>query len=141
VRVPDVNVLVCARNSASTNHGQARDWLERALAGPGPVGLAPAALVGFVRVATGLHALERPLTVSDAFDQVEEWLAQPRATVIHPGRRHFAICRELLEANRTAGNLTSDAHLAALAIEHHATLASFDSDFHRFAGLNFEFLR
>jgi uncharacterized protein len=67
-------------------------------------------------------------------------LAQPPATILHPGRRHLAICRELLEAAGTAGNLTNDAHLAALAIENGATLASFNGDLHRFAGLELDYL-
>jgi predicted nucleic acid-binding protein len=72
---------------------------------------------------------------------VDEWLAQPPAAIVHPGRRHLRIWRDLLEPSGTAGNLTTDSHLAALAIEHGATLASFDGDFHRFRGLDFEYLR
>jgi predicted nucleic acid-binding protein len=41
----------------------------------------------------------------------------------------------LLERLGTAGNLTADAHLAALAIEYQAELHSTDADFSRFSGL------
>ena len=98
-------------------------------------------LLGFVRIVTNPRVMSAPLTPSAAFDQIDEWLAQPPATIIQPGRRHLAICRQLLEASGTAGNLTTDAHLAALAIENGATLASFDGDFHRFSGLKLEYLR
>src|ERR1022692_5139368 len=71
-----------------------------------------------------------------AFDLVAEWLNQPAAQVVHPGTRHLAILRGLLTPIGTGGNLTSDAHLAALAIEQNAELCSCDADFGRFAGLH-----
>ena len=90
-------------------------------------------LLAFVRLSTHRSVFARPLTVSQAFDLVEEWLAQPAAAVLLPGSRHAAIVRELLEPLGSAANLVTDAHLAALAIEHGATLASSDRDFGRFA--------
>jgi uncharacterized protein len=75
-----------------------------------------------------------PPTHGTAVGLVESWLAQPCVTVVHP-ERHAAVLRELLHPLGTAGNLTSDAHLAALAIEHGAQLCSCDSDFSRFSGL------
>jgi uncharacterized protein len=140
VKVPDVNVLLYASDTSSSHHAAARPWIERALSATETVGFAIVVLLGFIRIATNPRVMAAPLTPSDAFDQVEEWLAQPPATVLDPGRRHLAISRELLEASGTAGNLTTDAHLAALAIEHGATLASFDGDFHRFTGLELEYL-
>jgi toxin-antitoxin system PIN domain toxin len=140
VKVPDVNVLLYASDTSSSHHATARPWIERALSATETVGFAIVVLLGFIRIATNARVMATPLTPSDAFDQVEEWLAQPPATVLDPGRRHLGICRELLEASGTAGNLTTDAHIAALAIEHGATLASFDGDFHRFAGLELEYL-
>jgi toxin-antitoxin system PIN domain toxin len=104
--------------------------------------LAYAVILGFVRIATNPRATARPLAPGTAFEQVDDWLAAPAAQLIHPGVLHLAICRELLEDVGTGGDLTTDAHLAALAIEQNATLASFDSDFHRFGNrLDFEFLR
>jgi predicted nucleic acid-binding protein len=55
--------------------------------------------------------------------------------VAEPGSRHLEILAALLEESGVAGNLVSDAHLAALAIEFDAALVSFDRDFARFAGL------
>ncbi len=141
MRVPDANVLLYAADATARHHRTARAWLERALSGTETVGFATVVLLAFVRIATNPRVMTAPLPVPDAFDQVEEWLGQPPATVIHPGRRHFAICRELLAGAGTAANLTSDGHLAALAIEHGATLATFDGDFHRFSPLQLDYLR
>lgn len=141
MKIPDVNLLVYSRSRSSPFYEHARTWLEDAISAGETLGFAVAALLGFVRIRTNPRLNDPPLSPSDAFDQVDEWLAQAPAVLVHPGRRHFAICRSLLEAAGTAGNLTTDAHLAALAIERNATLASFDADFHRFSGLEFEYLR
>jgi uncharacterized protein len=141
LRIPDANVLLYASDNSSRNHAAARGWVERALSATETVGFAMVVLLAFIRISTSARIVVTPLSPAAAFDQVEEWLAQPSATLLHPGRRHLALLRELVEASGTAGNLTTDAHLAALAIEHGATLASFDGDLHRFAGLELEYLR
>ena len=105
---------------------------------PAGVALAWAALLGFVRVSTRRGILERPLSVDDALAAVRDWIEAPGARIVHPTASHASILGRLLIGAGTAGNLTSDAHLAALAIEHGATLVSFDRDFERFAGLDFE---
>ncbi len=138
MKLPDVNVLIYASNTRAQEHGTARAWLERALSGAEPVALAWVSLLGFVRVST---RLTRPLSPHEALDAIDEWLDRPNAEVVHPTRRHAHVLRRLIEQTGTAGNLTTDAHLAALAIEHGATLASFDGDFHRFPDLRFEYLR
>jgi uncharacterized protein len=141
VRIPDVNVLVYARDASSAHHQTAVGWIERALSSAETAGFAIVALLGFVRISTNPRVYEAPLSPPEAIDQVEEWLGQGPATIVHPGRRHMHVWRELLEVSGTGGNLTTDAHLAALAIEHGATLASFDGDLHRFPGLELEYLR
>ena len=140
MRIPDVNVLLYARDTSSSQHEDARTWVDEALSSTETIAFGTVPLLGFVRIATNPRVFRAPLNPSSALDQVEEWLAQPPATIIHPGRRHLAIWRDLIEGSGTAGNLTTDAHLAALAIEHGGRLASFDGDFHRFAGLDLEYL-
>jgi toxin-antitoxin system PIN domain toxin len=140
VKLPDVNVLLYAANTASAEHQEARAWLEAAFNEPGGVGLAWVALLGFVRLATRRGILSKPLAVEDALSVVRAWLAQPQASVLNPTERHAQILSRLLVAAGTGGNLTTDAHLAALAIEHGATLGSFDRDFERFSGLASEAL-
>ena len=133
--VPDINLLVHAYNSESPVHVQARAWWEGLLNGTRPVGLAWVAILGFVRITTHRQILSSPLTPKAACDRARTWLGRPYVSVLHPGDRHAEILFGLLGALGYAGNLTTDAHLAALAIEHQAELHSTDVDFGRFAGL------
>lgn len=135
MKLPDVNLLLYAIDESSPHHDLARSWLEETLSGTEEVGFAWPVLLGFIRIATNPRVLERPLSPADALDFVDGWLVQPCATVVEPTDRHAARLRELLAPVGTAGNLTSDAHLAALAIEHGAELCSADTDFARFEGL------
>lgn len=141
MKLPDVNVLLYAANADSPRYAVALEWLETALASPRGVAFAWVALIGFVRISTKSGIVARPITVELALRFVRTWLSQPNARIVHPAERHEALLGQLLLGAGTAGNLTTDAHLAALAIEHGATLASFDRDFARFDGLNFERLR
>lgn len=140
MKLPDLNILLHAVNTSSSDHAPARDWLEKAFNSRAGVGLSWAALLGFIRLATRRGILAKPMAVEDALAAVRDWLAAPGARVLHPTERHEPILSRLLIGAGTGGNLTTDAHLAALAIEHGATLASFDRDFERFAGLDFEAL-
>lgn len=136
--VPDVNLLLYAEIAAFPEHAAARRWWEGALAGGVDVGVTPPALFGFVRIATNPRAFDPPMAVDDAIDRMTEWLERPHVRVLTPGPRHVEIALALLRAIGTAGNLTTDAQLAAYAIEHNATLCSNDSDFGRFEGLRWE---
>lgn len=140
MRLPDSNVLLYAYTPEAPQHGTARAWLGGALSGSEPVGFAWGALLAFVRIGTKRSVFADPLRPEEALDLVDAWLAQPCATIVHPTRRHAALLRELLEGAGVAGDLTSDAHLAALAIEHGASLATFDADFHRFDSMELEYL-
>jgi len=131
----DVNLLLYAYDAQSPRHGAARAWLEQTLSGTETVGLPWVVMLAFIRLITRSAVVEHPLTADEAIDLVESWLDQPCVTVIHPTDRHPAVLRELLQPLGTAGNLTTDAHLAALAIEHGASLCSCDADFSRFPGL------
>jgi uncharacterized protein len=135
VKLPDVNLFVYAANESTSQHEPARAWVEEALSGRETVALAWSVMIGFVRVVTNPRVLQRPWDAGQALTVVEGWLAQPPVTVVHPTSRHVAVLRDLLLPLGTAGNLTADAHLAALAIEHGATLCSADNDFSRFPGL------
>jgi toxin-antitoxin system PIN domain toxin len=135
VKLPDVNLLLYAVDAEAPRHVAARAWLESALSGTEEIAFASAVLLGFIRIATNPAAFEDPLPPDEAFTYVEEWLAQPVASTLAPGPNHFTLMRELLQPLGVAGNLTSDAHLAALAIEHGAELCSSDTDFGRFNGL------
>ena len=130
--LPDVNILLYALNEQSPFHERAKTWVESALSSTETIGLAWLVLLGVLRTSTSARIFERPLTVNKAFDLIEGWLARPTSLVIHPGPRHHQVLRELLDATGTGGNLVSDAHLAALAIEYDAAIATNDHDFGRF---------
>lgn len=135
MRVADLNLLIYAANRAAPQHEAARTWLEDRLSGDETLGLSWTTLLGFIRITTNPRMFARPMQVEQATAIVDEWLAHPNVEVLVPGDRHWSILRALLSESGAAGNLTTDAHLAALAIEHGAELESADADFGRFRGL------
>jgi hypothetical protein len=133
--IVDANVLLHAVNADSRQHATARSWLDSSLARPETVGFAWSVLLAFLRVSTHPAVFPRPLPTEESLATLRSWLEQPAAAIVEPTVRHLDVLAGLLGEAGTAGNLVSDAHLAALAVEHGATLISFDSDFGRFAGL------
>jgi len=132
LKIVDANVLLYAVNRQSIEHKAAHRWLTGALSGNEVVGLPWVSLLAFIRLSTSGRIFASPLPPADAMTVVESWLAQPAAVTVEPTSRHTWVLRGLLEQAGTAGNLTTDAHIAALAIEHGATLVTFDRDFERF---------
>jgi uncharacterized protein len=135
VKLPDVNLLLYALDETSPHHPRARPWLEALLSGTEPAGFAWSVLLAFVRLSTRPQLFAHPLAPAEAFAVVEGWLAQPCALVLHPTERHLAVLHGLVEPLGTAGNITTDAHLAALAIEHGGEVCSADTDFALLPGL------
>ncbi|MCU1348299.1 MAG: domain family protein [Acidobacteria bacterium] len=136
MKLVDANVLIYAINSDAAHHERSKRWLEEALSGTEPVGMTWGVLLAFLRVTTRRGIFERPLLVDDAIAYVDSWLQQPPVDLVVPGPNHWTILRTLITASGSAGNLTSDAHLAAHALEGGWTLVSTDNDFRRFSGLN-----
>jgi toxin-antitoxin system PIN domain toxin len=135
VIIPDLNLLVYAYNSDAPHHPKARAWWEGLLNGREPVAVPWAVILGYVRLMTHPSVLVTPLEPAVSIRHVRTWLDLPLVSVLEPGPRHLDILAAMLEALGVAGNLTTDAHLAALAIEHRAELHSNDTDFGRFPGL------
>jgi toxin-antitoxin system PIN domain toxin len=133
--VPDLNLLVYAYDSASPWHQRAREWWIQSLSGEETVGLSWFAIFGFVRLWTNPRVFSNPMSVDLAAGHVESWLARPMVRVLNPGPRHAALAFGFLRSEGHGGNLTTDAHLGALAIEYSATLHTADTDFLRFEGL------
>jgi len=131
----DANLLIYAVDADSAHHRQARRWLETTLSGTTVVGLPWIVILAFLRITTRAGLLRRPLTPEAAIAYVDGWLNQPYVEAIAPGPGHWLVLRSLLRAAGTAGNLTSDAHLAAMAIERGYSVCSTDNDFRRFQGL------
>ena len=138
MKLVDANVLLYAVNEDAPRHRESRRWLDGALSGEATVAFAWIALLAFLRLSTKRNLFANPLSPTEAIGRVEEWLAQPSATFVEPTARHLGIVRELLEPLGTGGNLVNDAHLAALALEFHCQIVSFDRDFSRFAGVKLE---
>jgi toxin-antitoxin system PIN domain toxin len=135
VRIPDLNLLIYAVDRSTPDHEVAVAWWNRLLSGSETVGLAWTVMLGFVRLTTSPRIVDAPLAPSAALDYLDRWLGHPVTTVVAPTDRHARVLRDLLARTGTGGNLVSDAHLAALAIEHGAELCSADRDFGRFPGL------
>ena len=133
--VPDVNLLIYAHNEAAPLHAGARAWWRGLMSAPTPVAIPWAVVFGFVRLVTHPAVLASPLAPGDALDRVDDWFAQEQVRVLEPGSRHLRIARDLFTATGVGGPLTTDTHLAALAIEHGAELHTNDRDFERFPGL------
>jgi toxin-antitoxin system PIN domain toxin len=135
MKIVDINLLIYAINKDTPHHFKAKKWLENCLSGDEPFGFAWIVILGFLRIVTNGRIMPMPLTPEVAIETVDDWLQQPPSLTIVPSHQHWSIYKELLMPLGTASNLTSDAHLAALAIEHGARLYSTDNDFSRFQSL------
>ncbi len=136
--VPDINILIYAINRDSKHHLKAKDWIEKTFSGTEPVGLAWIVLLGFIRITTNERIIPKPLPYMEALNLVGQWISLPVSRIIQPTDLHWKIFSDLIQAMGTAGNTVSDAHLAALCIEHRAVLYSSDLDFSRFPGLRWK---
>jgi hypothetical protein len=137
----DVNVLMYAVNSDSPQHGAARDWIESSLSQSAGLGFPWPVVIGFLRLSTRSGIFQRPLSSERALAHVDRWLDHPNAQLLQPTARHRSVLSGLLLGVGKAGNLVSDAHVAAIAIEHDAELGTFDRDFEQFAGLRLSLLK
>lgn len=138
MKVVDLNVLIYATDSTSANHAVARTWLDHAMSSTETIGIPTQVAVGFVRLTTSARVMTDPLDVTTSVSILNGWLRRPNVTTPAPTARHYDLIGDLLEPLGTAGNLVTDAHLAALSIEHGAELCSFDHDFGRFSGVLWE---
>lgn len=131
----DVNLLLYAHLKQTPEHKAARAWLDNEINNGARVGMPWHSLLGFLRIATNPRMTAPVEPLADAVAQAELWIGRDNIWIPQPTERHAAIVLRLLKDANRGGNLVSDAHLAALAIEHGLTLCSTDSDFARFSGL------
>jgi toxin-antitoxin system PIN domain toxin len=129
------NLLLYAYNVDADEHNTSRQWLETQLSEPSLFCFAWQTITAFLRISTNQRAFAAPLSTKEAASIVTEWLERPQTVLLTPGEDHWTIFQKLLESGQATGPLVMDAHLAALALEHGATLASSDRDFSRFPGL------
>jgi hypothetical protein len=133
--IPDINLLLYAYDAGSPFHANVADWWQVYLSGAEPVGLLPVVVFGFVRIGTHLRAFEHPMTAGEAAGHVRSWLEQPPVELLDPGPGHVESVLKLLEGLGTAGNLATDAQIAAAALDQDAIVHTTDMDFMRFQGL------
>ena len=131
----DANLLLYAYDSKSPHHESSRAWLETTLSHGHPVRFALVTLLAFVRIASDRRIYAHPLPPAEACSLVEDWLAQPNVRLLHPGPRAWRLLSAMCEEGQAKGAMVMDAHLAALAIEHGASIATTDRDFMRFANV------
>jgi len=129
-------MLIYAVDDSSPFHRKAHSWWNECLSSISPVGLCYPTVLGFIRIATSRRVYDDPLSLDESLAILDEWTAQPNTTFVMPTARHWPILQSLLVASGSAGNLTTDAHIAALAIEHGYTVYSNDADFGRFKTLS-----
>lgn len=134
--IPDINLLIYAYNSSARNHATARGWWEGTVESNQEVGVPWVVAMGYVRIMSSPRVMPQPISAETAIKDVRSWFAVPNVNTVGPGPRHLDILSLLLREIGVGGSLTTDAHLAAIAIEHQAELYSNDADFSRFSGLN-----
>ena len=135
----DANLLLYAYDAQSPMHEKARRWLEDCFSRSEPFCFSWVTLTAFIRISTNLRVFHYPLSVVEAVRVVDEWVQQPNAVILNPGEHHWQIFSKYLKDSQATGPLATDAHLAALAVEHGATLGTNDRDFSRFKGLKLLF--
>jgi uncharacterized protein len=133
MKVPDANLIIYAYNDSAEQHEQAKKWLEECFSSPEIFGLSWQVITAFLRISTSPKLFPFPYSRSEAIKIVEDWLAQPQVKILAPTERHWQIFSDLIIEGQTQGAMIMDAHLAALAIEHGAVLATTDRDFARFS--------
>jgi hypothetical protein len=135
MKLPDVNVLIYAHREDAPEHERYAAWLRELVAGPEPFALSPVVLSGFLRIVTNrrIFTPATPMAVAIEFcGRLVDW---PRSVLVTPTRRHWGILVGLLRGSKVEGPLVTDAHLAALAIDHGCEIVTTDGDFARFEGL------
>lgn len=136
--LPDVNILIHAVNIDSPRHSHICRWWDDCLSGPVPVYIPWVVILGFMRISTNRRIFNTPLTLTEASGYIKAWMEQPLVRTITPREEHWVLIEKLLQEAGTAGNLTTDAHIAAMAIQWDCTVYSTDSDFARFSGVRWK---
>lgn len=128
----DANLLLYAKISTFSEHSKAKPWLDDALNSDTKVGLPWESLNAFIRIATNARILAKPLTIQQAWKQVEEWIGSNQAWIPVATEAHSAVLSNFIPLCKGNSGLIDDAHLAALAQQHGLTIYSADTDFARF---------
>jgi uncharacterized protein len=128
----DANILLYAEDQLNPQHAAAKRWWDEQLSGSSPVCLCWTVIGAFIRIATNSRVFESPLSRKEAMAKVQGWLEQPCTRLVEATERHWLVFQQMMNDGQALGNLVTDAHLAALAIQHGCELLSTDADFARF---------
>jgi toxin-antitoxin system PIN domain toxin len=138
VILPDVNVLIYAFRSDNPQHALCKAWLDNIVASDARFGMSELVLNAVVRIVTNARIFVEPSSLDESFGYCESLLGQPHCEVIRPGERHWALFARLCQETGTKGPRVTDAWLAALALEHGCTWITYDRDYARFPGLEWQ---
>ncbi|MFN0277275.1 MAG: TA system VapC family ribonuclease toxin [Pyrinomonadaceae bacterium] len=133
--LPDVNLLIYAYNSGDPHHAAAKPWLEGLFNGDDQFGLSWLSISGFLRIITTETLYDNGFSTAESLRLVDEWLERPNMVFLAPTTKHYQIFKKQVLSTGISGASLTDAHFAALAIEHNVTLATNDRRFRRFDGL------
>ena len=133
--LPDINLLLYASFTEYQEHQKSKAWWDGVLSSPVPTKLGHVVILGFLRLSTNPRIYETPYSMDEAVDIVESWLDQPNTELLCPSSGHWGNMKSMLAVSGVMGNLATDAHIAALALDYGLTIYSNDTDFHRFPGV------
>lgn len=136
--IPDANLIVYAHNAADPEHEAALRWWKELLGGSEEIGVPVVVVLAFLRLTTSVRVFQKPLTVEQSARRVEAWFKARPVRLITPGQGHIETLLRCVRGAGTGGNLTTDAHVAALALEYNAEIHTSDLDFARFPGLRWK---
>jgi toxin-antitoxin system PIN domain toxin len=131
----DANIILYAYNEDAPKHAEAKQWFEEQLSQPAVFGLSWQVITAFLRISTNPKAFPQPFDLPEAIEIVDEWLRHSSIKILTPAQNQWTIYQSLIIEGKTKAALMMDAHMAALAIEHGATLATTDRDFSKFSRL------
>ncbi|HVS65313.1 MAG TPA: TA system VapC family ribonuclease toxin [Thermoanaerobaculia bacterium] len=134
----DVNVLLYALVRQSDHHDICRRELERLRRNPREMAVSDLILAAVVRIATNPKVFRPAPSPEDVFGFTDALRAPPEVYRAAPGSRHWKIFQDLVRASDIRGADTTDAYLAALALEHGCEWWTTDSGFGRFSGLRWQ---
>ena len=131
----DANILLYAYIEELPQHRKVSTWLEDLLESRDEsIAIVLTVATAFLRISTNKRIFKTPSSIADATDRLDELFANPMVESVVPTGKHWSTYSKILREMNIAGDLVMDAHIAAMAVEHSAAVASTDKDFRRFSG-------
>ena len=133
--IPDLNILIYAYNSSATEHKKAKKWWEQQISSGILIGIPWVVLLGFIRILSGTKVVENPYRIDELFSIVDQWLSYPNVQLLEQSLESYQMLKELMTSLKLSGASTTDASIAALSFANKARIATNDTDFFRYKGL------